>query len=148
MGSPLSLRKPRGERLKHWRAWILDPKILFIGGTLLGIGLGLVLGWLVWPVSYFDTDYFDLRADYRDDFVVMVGALDALQQDVGTSRELLALLSDPNTPRSIESIIVDVTERYIARGANPVDIHHLVNLAEALGAVTTPMQPYLIEQQP
>lgn len=134
--------------MKHWRTWVLDPKILFIGGVLLGIGLGLVLGWLVWPVSYYDTDYYDLRADYRDDFVVMVGALVALQQDVGTSRELLTLLSDPNTPRSIESIIVDVTERYIARGANPVDIDHLVDLAEALGALTTPMQPYLNELQP
>jgi hypothetical protein len=78
----------------------------------------------------------------------MVGALDTLQQDVPASRQLLALLSDPKTPRSIESIIVDVTESYIARGANPVDIEHLVSLAEALGAVTTPMQPYLNEQQP
>ena len=134
--------------MKHWQSWVLDPKILFIAGALLGIGLGLVAGWLVWPVSYYDTDIYDLRADYKDDFVVMVGALDTLQQDVPASRQLLALLSDPKTPRSIESIIVDVTESYIARGANPVDIEHLVSLAEALGAVTTPMQPYLNEQQP
>ena len=115
---------------------------------MLGIGLGLILGWLVWPVSYYDTDYYDLRADFRDDFVVMVGALNALQQDVGTSRQLLTLLSDPSTPQSIERIVVDVTERYIARGANPTDISYLVKLAEALGAVTTPMQPYLMKQQP
>ncbi len=134
--------------MKDWRNWLFDPKLLFIGGVLLGIGMGLVFGWLVWPVSYYDTDVYDLRADYQDDFVVMVGALNQLEQDVGVARQLLALLSDPNAPRSIEGILVDVTERYIARGATSIDIGYLVSLAEALGTVTTPMQPFLNEQPP
>ena len=134
--------------MSDWRIWFLDFRLLFIGGALLGIGLGLGIGWLAWPVTYFDTDPYDLRADYRDDFVVMVGALNALEQDPDTARQLLALLSDPSAPRPVEAIVVDVTERYIAAGANPDDIGYLVSLAETLGSVTTPMQPYLNVQRP
>jgi hypothetical protein len=137
-----------GESVRVWRNWLLDFRLLFIGGALLGIGLGLVVGWLLWPVSYTDTDVYDLRADYRDDFVVMVGALNALEQDAAKARQLLELLSDPSAPRPIEAIVVDVAERYIARGANPADIGYLVRLAESLGSVTTPMQPYLNAQRP
>jgi hypothetical protein len=107
--------------------------------------MGLIVGWLVWPVSYSDTDFFDLRADYQDEYVVMVGALNALEGDADASRRLLALLSDVRAPRSIEGIVVDVTERYIARGANPTDIGYLIGVAKALGTVTTPMQPFLNE---
>jgi hypothetical protein len=128
-----------------WRSWLLDPKLLLIGGVLIGIGLGLIVGWLVWPVSYSDTDFFDLRADYQDEYVVMVGALNALEGDADASRRLLALLSDARAPRSIEGIVVDVTERCIARGANPTDIGYLIGVAKALGTVTTPMQPFLNE---
>ena len=115
---------------------------------MLGIGLGLVAGWLVWPVSYYDTDVYDLRADYQDDFVVLVGALQALEQDADAARQLLALLSNPDTPRPIEAILIEVTERYIARGADPTEIGYLVNLAQALDSVTLPMQPYLNEGRP
>ncbi len=128
--------------MHNWRAWFLDPRLLLIGGTLLGIGLGLIVGWVLWPVSYYDTDVYDLRADYQDEFVVMVAASHALDGDVGAARQWLALLSDPQAPRPVEAIVVDVTERYIARGADPTQIAYLVALAEALGSVTTPMQPY------
>lgn len=134
--------------MNGWRGWLLDPKLLLIGGVLIGIGVGIIAGWLVWPVTYYDTDVFDLRADYQDEYVVMVGALNALEQDAGTARQLLALLSSPGAARSAEGIVVDVTERYIARGANPTDISYLVSLAEDLGTVTTPMQPYVNEQRP
>lgn len=134
--------------MKAWRSWFLDPRVLLITGVLLGIGSGLLAGWLVWPVSYYDTDMFDLRADYQDEFVVMVGALYALEKNTESANRLIALLSNPDAPQAVDDIVVDVTERYIARGVNPADIRYLVRLAEALGTVTTPMQPYLQEGQP
>jgi hypothetical protein len=130
-------------KVNDWRSWLLDPKIILIAGILLGIGLGLIGGWLIWPVTYYDTDPYDLRADYRDDFVVMVGALYAIDQDIDRARQLLAAVAPPDSPRPVEATVVDVTERYIARSANRDDIDHLVGLARALGSVTTPMQPYL-----
>jgi hypothetical protein len=134
--------------VNNWQGWLLDHRLLVIGGILLGIGLGLIVGWLVWPVSYYNTDVYDLRADYQDEFVVMVGVSYALEQDIVTARQRLALLSNPTAPKPVEAIVVEVTERYIARGADPTDIGHLVGLAKALDSVTTPMQPYLGGQRP
>lgn len=134
--------------MKRVPRWFLDPRFLFIGGILLGSGLGLIIGWLVWPVSYYDTNVYQLRDDYQDEFVVMVGALCTLERDVEAAHQSLALLSHPDAPRTPEAIVVEVTERYIASRALPSDIACLVGLAEALGTVTTPMQPYLGGQQP
>jgi len=134
--------------LRNWSSWLLDPRVSLVWGILLGIGLGLVIGWLVWPVSYYNTDLYDLHPGYQDEYVVMVGAFYALEGDVSAARQWLASLSPPDTPVSPEAILVDVTERYIARGENSTDIGYLVNLAEALGNVTTPMQPYLEGRQP
>jgi hypothetical protein len=131
-----------------WRNWLRDARLLLIIGILCGIGLGLVAGWQVWPVSYYDTDLSDLRSDYQDEYVVMVGALYALEQDRDAARQLLSELSEPSTAQSVEAIIVDVTERSIARGASPTEIGYLVGLAQALDSVTTPMQPYVNERQP
>ena len=130
------------------RSWFSDPRLLLSGGILAGIGLGLVAGWLVWPVTYYDTDVYDLRADYQDDFVVMVGALYTLEGDADAARQQLALLSNPDNPGPVEAIVIDVTERYIARGADPTDIGYLVDLAQALDSVTLPMQPYLNQGRP
>lgn len=130
------------------RSWLLDSRLLFIGGVLLGIGVGLVAGWLLWPVTYTDTDLYDLHPDYQDELVVMAGALNALEGDTALARQLLAQVSNPDVPRSAEAVVVDVTERYIARGASAADIGYLVHLAKALNAVTTPMQPFLNEPGP
>jgi hypothetical protein len=136
------------DMVSDWRRWFHDPRLLLILGLLLGIGLGLIVGWVVWPVTYYDTDISDLRVDYRDDFVVMVGALYAQEENADTARQLLSLLSDPNAPRSLDAIVVDVAERYIAGGASRTDIRYLVGLAQAFGSVTTPMQPFLNDGPP
>jgi hypothetical protein len=128
--------------------WLRDPRLLLISGVLLGIGLGLLIGWQLWPVSYYNTELYDLHTGYQDDFVVMVGALYALEGDAQAARQALAQLSPPSANRSPESMLIEVTERYIAQGASPTDIHYLVNLADALDSRTTPMQPYLDSQQP
>ncbi|MGD9100830.1 MAG: hypothetical protein PVF45_10150 [Anaerolineae bacterium] len=134
--------------MHDWRGWFHDPRLLLIGGVLLGIGLGLYVGWEVAPVSYYDTDLYDLRHDHQDEYVVMVGALYALERDVEAAYRALAPLSDPRAPRAVQDIVVEITERYIARGADPADITYLVGLAQALDSVTTPMQPFLGGGQP
>jgi hypothetical protein len=126
------------------RQWFLDPRLLFLGGILAGIGLGLYYGWMVNPVEIIDTDIYDLRADHQDDFVVMVGALYRLEGDIQAARQLLGRLNRPD----VENVVVDVTERYIARDAHRQDIHYLVGLAQGLGVVTEPMRPFLQTEAP
>jgi hypothetical protein len=129
--------------MRRVTGFCLDVRFLFLGGAGLGIGLGLVVGWLLWPVTYFDTDLYDLRQDYQDEVVVMVGAQLALEGDVEAARAALSLLSQPDAPRLPEQIVVEVMERYVAQAAASADVELLVALADALGTPTTAMQPLL-----
>jgi len=68
--------------------------ILFLLAILIGIGLGLMYGWLINPVEYVNTVPETLRIDYRTDFVLMVS--EAYQGDNAPELAIrrLALLGD------------------------------------------------------
>ncbi|MCS7283342.1 MAG: hypothetical protein NZ769_08365 [Anaerolineae bacterium] len=108
-------------------------------GLALGLGLGLLVGWVLWPVQYTNTAPAQLRQDYRTDYILMVAAAYRVEGDPEAARGRLAQLDpeDPSRP------LVELTEALIAQGGRPQDIRMLVRLAEALGAVTPPMTPYL-----
>ncbi len=53
--------------------------IRFFFAILVGIGLGLMYGWLINPVKYVDTTPDTLRIDYKTDYVLM--ASEAYQGD-------------------------------------------------------------------
>jgi hypothetical protein len=108
-------------------------------GTVVGILLGLVGGWRVWPVSYTNTTPDTLRQDYRDDYVVMVATAYSITEDLPEARARLQLL-DPQTPGEA---VVDVAERIIAAQGSPEDITALARLAQALGQTSSPLMPYL-----
>ncbi len=59
---------------------------LLIGGTLfglvIGIGIGLLLSWVYWPVTYVDVDPVDLRLDTKDDYQRMIAAAYSLNGDL------------------------------------------------------------------
>jgi len=68
----------------------------FLLVILIGIGLGLIYGWLVNPVEYVDTSPNTLRIDYKSDYVLMVAESYQLDQDTSLVLRRLALLgSDP-----------------------------------------------------
>lgn len=115
-------------------------RLLSLGvvGLALGIALGLLVGWVLWPVQYTNTAPVQLRQDYRDDYILMVAAAYQVEQNADAARERLARL-DPERPTRP---LVELTETLIARGGRPGDISMLVRLAEALGATTPAMEPY------
>ena len=68
----------------------------FLLVILIGIGLGLIYGWLINPVEYIDTSPNTLRIDYKSDYVLMVAESYQLDQDTSLVLRRLALLgSDP-----------------------------------------------------
>ena len=68
----------------------------FLLVILIGIGLGLIYGWLVNPVEYVDTSPNTLRIDYKSDYVLMVAESYQLDQDSSlVLRRLASLGSDP-----------------------------------------------------
>ncbi len=119
----------------------LQLRFLLPLGFLLGLGLGLWIGWVAWPVRYTNTDLFDLREDYRREYVVMVGGAYARSGDLEQARYQLDLVA----PGAGPAFLVQVTEQAIAQGQPPDVVIPLVRLARDLGVATPAMAPYLEE---
>lgn len=107
-------------------------------GLALGVALGLLVGWVLWPIQYTNTAPAQLRQDYRNDYVLMVAAAYQVEGNADAARERLTRL-DPEQPTRP---LVELTETLIAQNGRPGDIAMLVHLAEALGTATPAMGPF------
>lgn len=70
---------------------------LLVVAFLVGIAMGLVLGWQVWPVRWYDTDPSDLRVGHQMDYIVMTANSLAVTGDVEVARDRLLELTDEDT---------------------------------------------------
>ncbi len=57
----------------------------------IGIGLGLLYGWVIDPIQYVDLTPDTLRADYRADYVLMVAEAYQSERDAETAARRLAI---------------------------------------------------------
>jgi len=108
-------------------------------GLAAGIGLGLILGWIVWPVSYTNTSLTDLSTADKEDYIVLVAAAYAADHVLRKAQARLEYLEAPNTSQWV----AELTGRYVTQGRNETDIRSLAELARALGVDTAQMAPYL-----
>jgi len=87
--------------------------ILFLLAIIIGIGLGLMYGWLVNPVEYMNTVPETLRIDYRTDYVLMVSEAYQEDKDPELAKQRLAILGDtPPTDMVYQSIIFAQNHQY------------------------------------
>jgi len=110
---------------------------LFIA-LVVGLGVGLYLGWEQFPTAYLNGPLSLLAQRYKDEYVVMVAAGYLDDSDLGGALERLRLLGVNNIPAYVQ----DVTERYISNSQNVNEIRDLVALSEGLGRLTPVMEPY------
>lgn len=61
---------------------------------LVGLGLGLAYSWLISPVTYVDANPALLRADFKDQYRVVIAASYKASHDLARARARLNLLSD------------------------------------------------------
>jgi len=66
----------------------------------IGIGLGLIYGWVIAPVEFIDTTPETLRADYRADYVLMIAEAYHADKDTGLAARRLAIIGS-QTPAEI-----------------------------------------------
>ncbi len=116
--------------------------VLALVGLVAGVALGLAIGWLWWPVEYTNTTPAQLRQDYANDYVLMVATAYRIDGNLDDARLRLAELDaqDPARP------VVTLAEQLIAERGRPGDIRALARLADALGAATPALTPYLEER--
>ncbi len=71
------------------------PLYLLTGATL-GLVLGLLITWVLFPVQYVNTAPETLRADYKDEYRLLIAAAYDSTSDLERARVRLSVLGDPN----------------------------------------------------
>ncbi len=121
--------------MKVWKA-VLS---LVLVGVALGLGLGFLIGWGLWPVEYYDTDPVDLKVEHKEEYIVLVSATYALNGDLDQANERLAKLEEEDIGR----VVADLAQQYLQRGEDTTTTRNLVMLADALGSSTEAMLAYV-----
>jgi hypothetical protein len=65
--------------------------IFIVLALIAGIGIGLMYGWVIDPVDFFDLTPDTLRADYKADYVLMTAEAYRVEQDSGLAARRLAI---------------------------------------------------------
>jgi hypothetical protein len=113
-------------------------------GLAAGLGIGLYLGWVAWPVEYYDTDVASFHDQYQFEYAVMVGASYELDGNWERAEQRLSALGQDELGRWLRDLI----HRSIAEGQDPVKIGHLISLAEPLDVRTEIMEPFARTTEP
>ncbi len=107
-------------------------------GILVGLAVGVFLGWQQFPVEYTNNSLSALSPRYQEEYTVMVAEGYQYDHDLDAALERLRPLSR----ESIFDYVEDLTERYISLSNNIAAIPPMVALAEAMGRLTPPMEIY------
>ncbi len=105
---------------------------------MLGIILGLYLGWIQFPVQYVNSPAAALEQRYKDDYTVMVAAGYVGDNDALAAIERLRILGVENVPEYAQQ----TAERFITNSRDIRDIQYLIALAEGLGRTSPIFDPY------
>ncbi len=107
-------------------------------GLAAGLGLGLLFGWVVWPVEYYDADVAAFHPKYKLEYAAMVGASYELDGNWELAAARLQALQEEDTGAWLR----DSIHRAIAEGQDPTMIRHLITLADPLGVKSELMKPF------
>lgn len=109
-----------------------------VGGGLIGVLIGLYLGWVQFPVQITESPASALARPYQDEYTLMIAQGYLSDGDVDGARLRLRVLGNDDAP----AIVRGAAERAITDSRNVDDIRALVGLAAAFGALTPVMEPY------
>ena len=103
---------------------------------LTGLGLGLAYSWVISPVTYVDANPAILRADFKDQYRVVIAASYASTHDLARARARLELLSDTDPIGELSA----QAQRMVGAGESFENVQPLAQLATDLqqGIVSIP----------
>lgn len=97
-------------------------------GLFAGIGLGLLYSWRISPVTYVDAEPSILRADFKDQYRIVIAAAYASTHDLPRARARLELLKDPDPVSELSA----QAQRMLAGGESNQSVQPLAQLAADL----------------
>ena len=104
--------------------------VFIILALIAGIGLGLVYGWMIDPVEFFNLTPDTLRADYKTDYVLMTAEAYRIEQDPGLAARRLAIFGT----QSPSAIATDALNYARANSFPDSDIALIQELVTAMQA--------------
>lgn len=104
----------------------LKRAMALVVGAVIGLAIGGALGWIVWPVEYYDTDLHDLKPADQAAYVQMVSEQWELTGDVAQARAALALLGE-DEPGALAQ-----TVRLLEERGQTTEALRVLKLSEAL----------------
>lgn len=103
--------------------------LAFLVGIAAGIGLAMLIGWVIVPLDRQEITPASMRADYQAEYIRLVAVTYQAEGDLARAESRLrALAADP-----YGAPLIALTERWIAEDRSPDLIAPLANLAQALG---------------
>jgi hypothetical protein len=99
-----------------------------LASLVVGVALGLVVTWVIWPVEFKNADPADLRPALRDDYVRMISLAYESDGDLAAARQRLDALHLAQPAQTFNDLI----EREIRDGGDPARQDALIHLAQAL----------------
>jgi ABC-type antimicrobial peptide transport system permease subunit len=111
----------------------------FIFGSLLGIGLGLYIGWVVAPTELTDVTPAGLSNVAQQDYLLLVAAAYWEDDNFVAARQRLGELGRVDINEWILATTVDL----ILQGKDELEIRQMVYLANSLGLGSPAFAPYL-----
>ena len=109
----------------------------FVVFILLGIGIGLIYGWMISPADVKSTTLASLRADYKADYVLMVSEVYASDPDIENATGLLEDVSPKEPLAAVQNALL-VGQQF---GYSESEMRSLANLELALRDSLAQEQP-------
>ncbi|MDX1613747.1 MAG: hypothetical protein R3300_05510 [Candidatus Promineifilaceae bacterium] len=113
-------------------------------GLVVGVGAGLLLGWVVWPLEFSDADPAVLEEEIQRDYALMIAGGYWLDDNLARARQRLRSLDKDD----LDGWLLAVTVDHILQDGDPLEARQLVKLASDLGIESPIMAPYLPAESP
>ena len=116
----------------------LPTPIFILLGLVIGVGLGLAIGWVFWPTEFTDANPTVLEDRYRRDYVQLIADGYALDNNLPLAQQRIGDLGEDG-----EAYLLQVLIEMILRQDDEGAIRRLTRLANDIGQYTPAMAPYL-----
>ena len=112
--------------------------LAFLVGIAAGIGLAMLIGWVLFPLDRQEITPASMRTDYQAEYVRLVAVAYQAEGDLAAAESRLRTLgTDP-----YGAPLVSLTERWIQEGRSADLVTPLALLAQALEVDSPAMAPY------
>ena len=102
-------------------------------GLGFGLGIGLLVAWVLAPVQFIDTTPASLRVDFKDEYRFMIASAFAANSDLLRAQARLDTLSDPDPIK----VFGQQAQRMLANNSPMSEIQVLTDLSTALQSQPT-----------